>query len=120
MKLGKNSATNPPNLADDAPNAFAVEISCLKSFTLNLTAFQNVSLALADTKYFISNGNPLAVPKLKIEMYADFGFRPVYIKVTKVSKLNRKSAPCEESGKYSFEKCVKNWVSEVITNFQKH
>ena len=92
---------------------FLMTSSMVTSFTMNLTAFQNVSLTLADPKYFITNGNPLAVPKLKIEMYAEFGFRPVYIKVTKVSMLNRKSAPCEESVKYSFEKCVKNWVSEV-------
>ena len=70
--------------------------SMVESFTLNLTAFQNVSFVLADPKYFIANGNPLVVPKLKIEMFANFGFRPVYIKATKVRKLNRKAAPCEE------------------------
>ena len=89
--------------------------SMVESFTLNLTAFQNVSFVLADPKYFIANGNPLAVPKLKIEMFANFGFRPVYIKATKVRKLNRKAAPCEELEAYNFEKCVKTWVSEVST-----
>ena len=92
---------------------FNMTSSMRTSYTFNLTSPYNASLILSDPNFFITNGNPVAIPKVKIEINGDFGFRPFYISATKVKNMNTKATPCEESKQYKYKECVKTWVSKV-------
>ena len=72
-------------------SSFTMTSSMRASYTLNMTAGTNASIILSDPNYFITNGNPITIPKLKIQINSDYGFRPYYVTTTKVQNMNTKS-----------------------------
>ena len=73
-------------------NMFDMTSSMRTSYTFNLTSPYNASLILSDPNFFITNANPVAIPKVKIEINGDFGFRPFYISATNVKNMNTKGS----------------------------
>ena len=57
-------------------------MTSLVSFSLNMTnnSFGFANLILHDPEYFLTNSNPISIPKIKIEIVLNFGYRPIYLK----------------------------------------
>ena len=58
-------------------------MTSLVSFSLNMTntSFGFANFMLHDPEYFLTNSNPVSIPKIKIEIvFNDFGYRPIYLK----------------------------------------
>ena len=87
MKDGDNQDWTPEFTYDRAGLYFrynkTLSMTSLVSFSLNLTntSFGYANLILHDPEYFLTNSNPVSIPKIKIEIVTDdFGYRPIYLK----------------------------------------
>ena len=61
------------------------------SFSLNMTntRFGFANIILHDPDYFLTNSNPVSIPKIKIDIGTnDFGYRPIYLKGNAFLNLN--------------------------------
>ena len=86
-----------------------------ESYTIMLNkSISDMALALHDPEFFMTSTNPATVPRYVIQGSKD---RPyyyqIYIEVTEVQLLNLPNHPCEESKKYSYNNCVRNYVNKV-------
>ena len=68
-------------------------MTSLVSFSLNMTntSFGFANLILHDPEYFLTNSNPVSIPKIKIEV--DFGYGPIYLKGKAFLSLNFEITP---------------------------
>lgn len=74
----------------------------------------DISIVLHDPNYFISTSNPTTIPRLLLQGQLDEPFvRRVYIKVTKVEKMNMPLNPCNVDPTYVYTKCVKDFAIKV-------
>ena len=89
-----------------------------KSYLLMLNKSNpTISVILHDPDYFIINRNPETIPKLSrpAGYFNQFTYM-LYVQVTQVKMLNLPASPCEESASYIFTKCIKNFVTKVISS----
>ena len=78
---------------------------------------ENISITkmiLHDPDFFAINSNPVTIPKiLKQGEVGEGFFFQLYLEMTKVSKMNLPSNPCETSRTHSLTNCVKEFVIKV-------
>ena len=99
--------------------------------TENWTDDDGLLVTLHDPWYYFPSTNPLTIPKIDLYVltltYSKwynwltsreidkllFGFKMIYLEVTKVTRLNTHDNPCNDSTDYNFSSCIESYLSKV-------
>ena len=73
-----------------------------------------VLVYIHDQKYFYPTPNPLAIPKIYLQVDPfQFMFKLINLQVTKIRTMSTPERPCNSAGDYNYYACMRGFVANV-------